>query len=363
MAEFRKRPGAAATLQNAGVIDPPTDGVAIPAGPEPGDPGAKGPEREFTVEARSQFKTIRRRFFRHKPAIVSLAILTFIVLLAFVGPRMWPYSYSETNTEDASDATGKGGPSLSAPPRCEGGKDSTVDRNGIEHSCAPHIFGTDNLGVDMFAQVMRGAQKSLQIMFMVAFLSTVVGVIVGAVAGFYRGAVDSSLMRVVDLFLTVPAIVIAACLSVKVQGGDWWLLGLILAGVAWTTIARIIRGEFLSLREKEFVEAAQALGASDRRIIFKHILPNVIGSIIVNATLLIAAAILLETALSFLGLGVKAPDTSLGLLVSTYQSAFSTRPLLFWFPGLFIIVIALCVNFIGDGLRDAFDPKQTRVRA
>jgi peptide/nickel transport system permease protein len=133
--------------------------------------------------------------------------------------------------------------------------------------------------------------------------------------------------------------------------------------VLWTSTARIVRGEFLSLREKEFVEAARAIGAPDRRIIFKHILPNVVGPVIVSATLVVATAILLETALSYLGLGVKRPDTSLGLLVSDYQTAFQSRPWLFWFPGLFIIVIALSINFIGDGLRDAFDPRQTRVRA
>jgi peptide/nickel transport system permease protein len=147
------------------------------------------------------------------------------------------------------------------------------------------------------------------------------------------------------------------------KGGDWWLLAFILAALTWPTTARIVRGEFLSLREKEYVEAARAIGASDRRIIMKHMLPNVVGAMIVSATLVVAAAILAETALSYLGLGVKRPDTSLGLLVADYQQAFQTRPWLFWFPGLFIIIIALTVNFIGDGLRDAFDPKQTRVRA
>ncbi|CAN5215062.1 hypothetical protein BH18ACT4_BH18ACT4_02280 [soil metagenome] len=130
----------------------------------------------------------------------------------------------------------------------------------------------------------------------------------------------------------------------------------------WTGLARVVRAEVLSLREKEFVEAARALGASDRRIIFRHLLPNVTGSIIVSATLTMAVAILLETALSYLGLGVRTPDTSLGLLVSAGQTAAQARPWLFYFPGLFIIVIALCINFVGDGLRDAFDPRQTRVR-
>jgi peptide/nickel transport system permease protein len=197
----------------------------------------------------------------------------------------------------------------------------------------------------------------------VALLATVIGVVVGAVAGYYRGYPDGVLMRIVDVLLTIPLIVVAGAMGRKVEGGQWWLLAVILAIFAWTGIARIIRGEFLSLREKEFVEAARAMGASDRRIIFKHMVPNVMGSIIVNATLVVALAILTETALSYLGLGVKYPDTSLGLLVSNYQDKFATRPWLFWFPGLFILLITLSINFIGDGLRDAFDPKQTRVRA
>jgi peptide/nickel transport system permease protein len=137
----------------------------------------------------------------------------------------------------------------------------------------------------------------------------------------------------------------------------------VLALLIWTSLARLVRGEFLSLREKEFVEAARAMGASAPRIIFRHMLPNAIGTIIVSATLTVAIAILLEAGLSYLGFGVQPPDTSLGLLISTYQNAFSTRPWLFWWPGLFIIVIALSINFVGDGLRDAFDPRQNRVRA
>jgi peptide/nickel transport system permease protein len=170
-------------------------------------------------------------------------------------------------------------------------------------------------------------------------------------------------MRFTDLALTIPALAIAATLGRQVKGGGWWLLALIIAGTSWMSIARIIRGEFLSLREKEFVESARAIGASDRRIIFRHMLPNVVGQVIVAATLAVASAILVETALSYLQLGVKRPDASLGLIISEYQRAFATRPWLFWFPGLFIIVIALSINFIGDGLRDALDPKQNRVRA
>ncbi|MGH9186930.1 MAG: ABC transporter permease [Acidimicrobiales bacterium] len=296
--------------------------------------GGGGPEREFTIEARSYRRMVLRRFLHHKLAVTSLVVLVFVICLALVGGRMWKYSYDEITDEFST------GPSLE------------------------HPFGTDGPGHDVFAQVLRGAQKSVQIMLVVAFLSTTIGVLIGAIAGYYRGMVDSLLMRFVDLILTLPLLAIVAVLAKMVQDSkNWFLLAFVLGLLVWTSLARIVRAEFLSLREKEFVEAARALGATNRRIILRHILPNVMGSIIVAATLTMATAILLETALSFLGFGVQTPDTSLGKLVSDGQTAAVTRPWLFYFPGLFIIVIVLSVNFIGDGLRDAFDPKQTRVRA
>jgi peptide/nickel transport system permease protein len=161
--------------------------------------------------------------------------------------------------------------------------------------------------------------------------------------------------------ITIPVIVIGAVLGRTVGIAGAPVLALILGAVVWTGLARLVRGEFLSLREREFVDAARVAGAGDGRIIFRHILPNAMGVIIVNATLLMASAILIETGLSFLGYGVQAPDTSLGKIVSENQVAFATRPWLFWWPGVFIIAIALCVNFIGDGLRDAFDPRQKRM--
>jgi peptide/nickel transport system permease protein len=165
--------------------------------------------------------------------------------------------------------------------------------------------------------------------------------------------------------LTLPYYAAAAAIAFQFgnRANGWIYLAVILAGFAWMVVARIVRGVFLSLREKEYVEAARALGASNRRIIFRHLLPNAVGPIIVNATLVVAAAILAETALSYVGLGIQPPDTSLGQLVAVGQQAATTRPWLFYFPGLFIIVIVLSINFVGDGLRDAFDPTQTRVRA
>jgi peptide/nickel transport system permease protein len=144
--------------------------------------------------------------------------------------------------------------------------------------------------------------------------------------------------------------------------GSWWVIAVILAALTWPYVSRVVRGVVLSLREQEFIEAARALGASDSRIIVRHLLPNALGPIIVSATILVATAILTETALSFLGVGVRTPDTSLGQLVSNAKDALNTRPWLFYFPGLFIIAIALTINFVGDGLRDAFDPRQTRLR-
>jgi peptide/nickel transport system permease protein len=209
---------------------------------------------------------------------------------------------------------------------------------------------------------MRGTQISLMVAFVIGLFSTFLGTVTGAIAGYYGGVTESVIMRFTDLLLTIPVLIIAAVVATSVAKTPFGL-AIVLSLLIWTYLARLVRGEFLSLREKEFVEAARAMGAPSRRIIFRHILPNCIGTIIVSATLTIAAAILLEAALSYLGFGVQPPDTSLGLLISTYQTAFSTRPWLFWWPGLFIIIIALSVNFIGDGLRDAFDPKQTRVRA
>ena len=292
-------------------------------------------DAEFAVEVRAQWRTILRRFLRHRLAMVSLVILSIIFLLSIFGKYIWTYTYLERDKEALSQA-----------PSWE------------------HPFGTDSLGKDMLALTLRGSQRSILIALVVSVIATTIGVTLGSISGYFRGVVDSVIMRITDLLLTIPLLVIAGCLAWQLDGGgSWWFLSIILGVFSWQGTARIVRGEFLSLREKEFVEAARAVGVGDRRIIFRHILPNALGPIIVSATLAIGGAILVETALSYLGLGVKAPDSSLGLLVSEYQAAFQTRPWLFWFPGLFIVVICLCVNFIGDGLRDAFDPKQTRVRA
>ena len=313
-----------------------------------------GVEREFTIKAMTQRQLVTRRFLRHRGALGGMIAFTFTVLLAFTSvgvagiPGWWGKSYTA-----ASTVVDGGKMTLDVFP-------SFIDGDGL--AIGAHPFGQDDVGRDYFALTMRGAERSLLICLLVGLVSTLLGVLIGALAGFFRGWTESVLMRLTDIFLAMPLLVIAAVIG-RSSGGGPVALAVLLGGLTWTGLARLVRGEFLSLREKEFVEAARAMGASSGRIIFRHILPNSIGTIIVNSTLTVAGAILLETSLSFLNLGVQPPDTSLGLLISDYQAAFQTRPWLFWWPGLFIVAIALSVNFIGDGLRDAFDPKQTRVRA
>lgn len=291
----------------------------------------------------SQGQLVRRRFFRHKGAMVSLVILVAITLLAFTSigigpiPGWWDKSFLTTGST------------------VDGGRPTIAFL-----SLGEHPFGQDTVGRDFFALTMRGTQTSLIIAFVVGLGSTIIGTVIGSLAGYFRGWIEAFLMRMTDLLIIIPLLVLAAVIAKSAGDGGIWALSLVLAAVTWTSLARLVRGEVLSLREREFVMAARAIGTNPARIITRHILPNTIGVIIVSTTFAIASAILLETSLSFLGFGVNAPDVSLGSLISQYQTAFTARPWLFWFPGMFILAIALCVNFIGDGLRDAFDPRQNR---
>nr|NLD41512.1 ABC transporter permease [Actinomycetales bacterium] len=295
-----------------------------------------------TDKSFSQGQLVRRRFFRHKAAMVSMTILVLVVLLAATSIGWGPIpGWWKWGVEIPAPVQNGGRPTLSLWPFAIG----------------DHPFGQETIGKDYFALTMRGTQISLQIAFMVGLLATAIGTLIGAVAGYKRGMMEALLMRITDLFIIIPGLVLAAVLG-QIAGGGVVPLSIMLGVISWTGLARLVRGEVLSLREREFVMAARAIGTPTSRIIFRHILPNALGTIIVNATLLISAAILTESGLSFLGFGVQPPDTSLGVLISTYQQAFTTRPWLFWWPGLMILTIALCVNFIGDGLRDAFDPRQ-----
>ena len=279
----------------------------------------------------TQWQLARRKFFQHKLAMTSLVILSLVFLAALFADFIAPYDFAATDVPNRSL-----GPTLEA----------------------QHYFGTDKIGRDYFSRTLYGTRTSVYVAFIVAGLSTAIGAVIGGIAGYYGGAIDNILMRMTDLFLTVPFLAILLVLSAFLGAGSPVRVALILGLLFWTGLARIVRGEFLSLREKEFVEAAKVLGASDKRIIFRHILPNTMGPIIVNATLTVAAAILVEAALSFLGFGVQPPFPALGVLIADGQDSLTTQWWLATFPGLTIVLIALCINFIGDGLRDALDPKQ-----
>ncbi len=305
------------------------------------------------VEGLSQGQIVRSRFLRHKGAIGGVLVLLFIVVLAYssvgVGPipGWWKWTGDEVGTQTNMGGT----PTLTMP----------TWLGGPGFALGDHPLGQDTIGRDLFALVMRGAQTSLMVVALIGLVSALIGIMVGSAAGFYRGRIDTVLMRVTDLFITVPVLVIGAVIGKMAGHISGAVFAISLGFVLWTGLARLVRGEFLTLREREFVDAARVAGASDIRIIFKHILPNAIGVVIVATSLLMSSAILLETALSYLGFGIVPPEISLGYLISAYQSSFSTRPWLFWWPGGFIVVIALCINFIGDGLRDAFDPRQKRI--
>ena len=308
------------------------------------------------IEGLSQGRIVMRRFLRHRGAIVSAILLLILIIMAFSSegiealglhiPGWWKYNYTHIG-----NVTNGGRPTLSLIPQWLGGA-------GIRWG--EHPFGQDDIGHDTFAQVMRGTQQSLMIVFVVGIVSTFIGIVVGAVSGFFRGAIDAILMRITDVFIIIPLLVLTAVLGRTYSNSGALVLAIVLGLASWTGLARLVRGDVLGLREREFVDAARVAGASNSRIMFVHILPNAIGVVIVNATLLMSATILTEAAIGFLGFGVKAPDVSLGSLIFTFQTAFTVRPWLFWWPGVMIVIIALTINFIGDGLRDAFDPRQKR---
>ena len=294
-----------------------------------------GDAHGLSGEARSQSRIVLGRFVHLRLAMIGLGTFVLLAVAAVLVGHFWQYSYTDI-TNDLNVA-----PSWT------------------------HPFGTNAIGNDMFAQVMAGVEKDIEIALTVAAMATLIGVTVGAIAGYYRGFVDSLLMRFVDLVLVLPVLAILIVLANKLakQSSNWLGLAVIIGLLSWTYMARLVRADFLSLREREFVEASRALGATNRRIIVKHMLPNAVGPIIVNATLTVALSIIFESTLSFLGLGVQPPNVSLGLLVNQGQDSATTEWWLFVFPVAFLIILILSIFLIGDGLREAFDPKKSRVRA
>jgi len=310
--------------------------AATAAPPQQGAPG-RNVEREFTVKARSQRQQIIRHFLHNKAGMSGLVIFLLMLAFGFIGPLIHTVPYADQNSNAQSVAPGVQG----------------------------YIMGSDAIGRDLMAGLMQGVQRSMFIVLLYVVIALPLGLLVGTLAGYFGQWADSLLMRLVDLILTVPLLVVLIVVASNFPEARTPLgVGIILGLFGWMDLARIMRSQFLSLREKEYVEAAHALGASNRRIIFKHLIPNALGSLIVWTTLSAAIAIILEASLTYLGFGVNgANQTSLGRLVSDGVQAASTRPWLFYFPGITLLIIVLSINLIGDGVRDAFDPSNRRVRA
>ena len=282
------------------------------------------------IRTKGQFAMVMSRFVRHKLAMTGLFIFLALLLASLLTQHFWKYNYATITNQFAS------GPD------------------------AQHPFGTDLIGHDMFAQVMSGLLVSIETALLVAVISTVIGTLIGALAGYFGGIIDQILMRLTDLVLVVPLLAILLVLSNKFnkQSNSQFFVALLLALLFWTYLARLVRGTFMSLREREFIEAEHAIGASTWRIILRHMVPNAAGSIVVNATLTVAGAILIEASLSFLGLGIQPPQVDLGSLIAAGEGDATTLPWLFYFPAAFLVLAILAVNFIGDGMRDALDPTQ-----
>jgi len=295
-----------------------------------------------TPQDGSEWRASWHRFRHHLLAMVGLGFLVFMFLACFVGVHFAPDPFELNLLEPPSGPSGA------------------------------HWFGTDVLSRDSLSRVLHGGQISLKVALGVAILSTVIGVVIGAFAGFYRGWLDALLMRFTDLWIALPALPFLA-VAVSIGTVDLGPLGsldlggplgitLLLSCLLWGSIARVVRGSTLALREREFVDAARAIGASNTRIITRHVIPNCMGPIIVNATLVVAEAILVESTLSFLGFGIQPPTPSWGNLLSDSIGNLEDQWWLTVFPGLAIFLTVLAVNFVGDGLRDAYDPRR-RIRA
>ncbi|EKO3649149.1 oligopeptide ABC transporter permease OppC [Vibrio metschnikovii] len=279
------------------------------------------------IEGRSLWQDARVRFMRNKAAMASLCILCFITLLVVFGPMLANFSYDETDWY-----------AMHAAPS------------------ATHWFGTDALGRDLFVRTLIGGRISLMVGIMGAFVAVLIGTLYGAASGFIGGRTDRVMMRVLEILYAIPFMFLVIVL-VTFFGRNIVLIFVAIGAIAWLDMARIVRGQTLSLRSKEFIEAAHVCGVSQWRIITRHIVPNVLGIVAVYSTLLIPSMILTESFLSFLGLGVQEPMTSWGALL---QEGANTMEVAIWqliFPATFMIVTLFCFNYVGDGLRDALDPK------
>lgn len=271
-----------------------------------------------------------RRLKRHRLAMASIAVVALLAVACAAAPVLAPYPFDRIDLDAIRQA-----PSLG------------------------HWMGTDDLGRDLFTRILYGGQVSILIGVLAAVVGTGLGTLVGALSGYFGGWLDNVLMRITDVAYSIPVLPLLIVLSSYAQGAVG-SMAVIIGALSWMATARVVRGEVLAIRETAYVEAARSLGASNARILLRHVLPNTLGPIVVGATLAVGNAIVVESSLSFLGLGVQPPTPTWGNMLMDAQSTMATKPWLTIFPGLAILLIVLAVNFIGDGLQDALDPTERR---
>lgn len=288
-----------------------------------------GEDEVDLIPVRTYWQLVRQRFLQHRLAVVALFLMAALIAFAVIVPTVTGDAYAKTSLSKSMLP-----PSLANP------------------------LGTNQIGQDLFLRLMKGLQTSLFIGFMSVVIIALIGVTLGAVAGFYGGWVDNLIMRFVDVILSLP-VFFMILIIVSVLGKGSAIVVIVAIGLTgWTLACRLVRAEFLKLREADFVQAARALGASNRRIIARHILPAALAPVVVAATLGVADSVVAEAALSFLGFGISPPDASLGNLLKGFQEDIQVRPHILLYPGVTIVLVVLAASFLGDGLRDALDPRQ-----
>jgi len=288
-----------------------------------------GAALEPELQGHSLWYSARQRFMRNRAAVFSLVLLSLITLACIVGPYLLPYEFDSADWDAMSQ--------------------SPTFKN-------MHWFGTDESGRDLLVRSLIGGRISLMVGLMATLSSVSLGIAWGATAGFLGGRVDALMMRIVDMMYAVPYLLIAILL-VTLLGREFYLVVITITVFSWMDMARVVRGQTLSLRSKEFVEAARAIGVPTRRIIFQHIVPNLLGIVVIYTTVTVPGVILTESVLSFLGLGIQEPMTSWGVLIHDGAQVMEISPWILIFPGLLLSAALYCFNYIGDGLRDALDPK------
>lgn len=303
------------TLRNDGLLEALTQAPSISPADAP--------------KGRGLWADARARFLRNRAAVISLLVLALVTLACAIGPLVLPHSFDSADWDAMSVAP--------------------TWRNS-------HFWGTDEAGRDLLVRCLIGGRISLMVGLLATLASCTIGIVWGATAGFLGGKVDALMMRVVDMMYAIPYLLIAILL-VTILGREFYLVVLTITAFSWMDMARVVRGQTLSLRSAEFVEAARAMGVSTSRIIFAHVVPNLLGIVVIYTTVTVPGVILTESVLSFLGLGIQEPMTSWGVLIEDGTSVMEVSPWILLFPAALLSITLYCFNFIGDGLRDALDPK------